>query len=850
MRAYLTKWALLFALSVTALNSYSQNRITGVVLDAETGFPIPFAGLTLDNDNRGTIASAEGEFDLKWQGEAEVIRVRAFGYKNQSIPYTGQSEINIELEPNSTIIAEVEVEAGENPLHRIIQNVIDARDENNPLSLDAFSYETYSKFVFTLVQDSIGPDFDTIRVPIDTTRPELGDSIVRIDSSNYFNRQFAEKQHFFLMESVTERKYAQGRDNERVLATRISGLQTPLFVLLSNEMQSFSFYDNYIEILGSERVNPVAPGAIGRYVYVSEDTSIYGTDTTFVIQYFPEPDHRFKGMDGTLYISSDNWSVTRVIARPTGQDLLGIAMGEGEVFGVEIQQFYEKVEGHYFPSQLTMDLRRFSTDDETGGSAVIMSTGEADPVGLGTTQLKNIQINPPLERRDVERISVEIDPMAAERSEAFWYGYRGDSLTLRERRTYTFMDSIGEELNVDRNLKWLLALQTGKIRWGYFDFNVDKLLRYNVYEGIRLGMGVQTSPKLSEYFSIGGNFAYGTGDNVWKYGYFGEIHLNKPTETKLFGGYSFDIYETGGTRYNLQRKTILGDLDYRFLNIPTFDEVSDAYVGISHRIWPNWRARLSAHRINTFTSGGYQYRSEPDAFVGINGFNTAMLRLEMEYAPNDRFMSGVFGLRALDVTYPRFRVSYEESLDGMFDQNFPYRRLDAMVQHQVERVYSGVTTFTLTGSYINKNLPYPFLAGPDANGSLLAGGFFNSIINQVATVRGFETMLFNQYAANQFVALDVRHSFEDRLFSIGEWAPTIELVYRTTFGMLNNPEDHFGVNLRDSRYGYHEAGVEINNIWSGLGVGFYQRFGAYYQGEYEDNFALKLTYRFTGFGGF
>ena len=110
-------------------------------------------------------------------------------------------------------------------------------------------------------------------------------------------------------------------------------------------------------------------------------------------------------------------------------------------------------------------------------------------------------------------------------------------------------------------------------------------------------------------------------------------------------------------------------------------------------------------------------------------------------------------------------------------------------------------------------------------------------------------MGFNRYAANQYVALDIRHSFEDRLFNIGDWAPTIELVWRSTFGVLNNADDHFGFTIQGSEYGYHEAGLEFNDIWNGLGLGFYQRFGAYYTGAYEDNIAVKLTYRFTGFGG-
>ncbi|NVK27826.1 MAG: carboxypeptidase-like regulatory domain-containing protein [Flavobacteriia bacterium] len=825
--------------------SFAQS-IKGIVVDDETGNSIPYAAIIINDQNRGTTADADGKFEITSVDGIEYFRVRAFGYTSKRFNYSGENEVTFELRSSDNVIGEVEVLAGENPLHRIIRKVIENRDYNNPTSLDAFSYETYSKFVFTLVSDSLAPDFDTIYAPIDTANPDLGvnrDSIVKIDSSGYFTRQFMESQHLFLMESVTERKYASPRDNERVLATRISGLQTPLFVLLSNEMQSFSFYDNYIKILGSDRVNPVAPGAIGRYVYSPLDTILEGQDTVFVIQYFPEPGHSFKGIDGELYITTDNWAVRRVIAHPTGQDILGIDLGDDGVFGVEIQQFYEKKSNRWFPRELQMDFRRFEADDNGVSSAVAISTsGGSELVGIGRTKLQNIQINPELRSRDIHRISVEIDPNAADRDEEFWNRYRGESLTKKETRTYEVLDSIGEEFQIDQRLKWVLALSTGKIRWGYFDFNIDQLMRYNVYEGFRLGVGLQTSPKLSEHFSIGGKVAYGFGDEVWKYGYFGEIYFDRVSETKLYGGYEFDIYETGGTRFNLQRKTIFTNSDYRFIFIPTFDEISDVYFGFSHRIWPNWRADLSFHRQNRFTSGDYQYvYNTGDADIALNGFNVAYARLEMEYAPNDRYISGPFGLRALETTYPRFRIAYEESFDGVFDRSFPFRRIDVKAAHQIKRVYTGTTTFTLTGSYVQGDVPYSFLAGPDANASGPLGTF--DLGNSLATLRGFETMPFNTFAANQYVALDVRHSFEDRLLDLWGWKPVIDIMYRSTYGALENPDRHLGLDLQGFENIYHEAGLEVNRIFGGLGLGFYQRFGPYYVGDYSDNFALKLSLR-------
>lgn len=841
----MTRYLSLLCFVLLSISSFAQ-MVTGVVVDAETGQGVPYAGISINDEARGVKADMDGHFSFPAANDIQYLRVRAFGFSTKKVNYNGEVQLRIELNSSENVIADVDVYAGDNPLHRIIRNVIANRSENNPTSLDAFSYESYSHFELTLRADTIGTGIDTFYVPADTTLADSlqTDSIMKIDSSGFFMRKFASEQHLFLMESATERKFAGGRDNETVLATRISGLKTPMFVLLANELQSFSFYDNYISMLGSERVNPVAPGAIGRYVYLPLDTILSGTDTVFAIQFFPVPGHKFKGMDGELYITTDNWAVTRVVARPTGQDILGIDFGDGTTFGIEIGQVYEKVSGAWFPSDLSMDFRRFQEEDY-GTSSVIIGAEGGELYGLGTTTIKNIQINPELERKDIHRIAVEIEPLAADRPEEFWYQYRGDSLTQKERRTYEVLDSIGEDLSIDEGLKWIMALSTGKFRLPYVDVNIDKLMRYNVYEGFRLGLGLQTNPYLSEHFSIGGNVAYGFKDKVWKYGYCGEVYLHKATETTLFGGYEFDIYETGGTHFNLQRKTIFGDANYRFLFVPTFNEVSDAFVGIKHRIWPNWNAELSYHRKNIYTMSDYEYLYEQDGGdLWINGFNVNVVRLEMEYAPNDRYMLGPFGLRPLEITYPRFRLAYEESLDNGFDRNFPYRRIDGYVQHQVKRVYTGITTFTLTGSWIQGDVPYPLLAGPEANKTGTTPFDYSS---SVASMRSFETMPFNTFAANRYAAVDIRHSFENRLFSIGTWAPSVDIMYRGTIGTLDHPEKHIGFELSSLDHIYHEAGVEVNEILNGIGLGFYQRFGAYYTGTYSDNIAIKLTYRYSLF---
>ena len=85
---------------------------------------------------------------------------------------------------------------------------------------------------------------------------------------------------------------------------------------------------------------------------------------------------------------------------------------------------------------------------------IATSSGEkAKFYGIGKSYHKDIQLNPELIRRQFSHIEVELDPNAGYQKDEFWDQHRTDSLTDREKRTYTFMDSLGKAENFDKTIK-------------------------------------------------------------------------------------------------------------------------------------------------------------------------------------------------------------------------------------------------------------------------------------------------------------------------------------------------------------------------------------------------------------
>ena len=102
----ITRHFFLFIFSILSLSVWSQNSITGRVVDAETGEPLPYAQVYA-SDGRGCLANEEGDFVLVG-GKADSIRVTFVGYVAQSLS-TRSSLQEIRMQPCSRWLREVTV---------------------------------------------------------------------------------------------------------------------------------------------------------------------------------------------------------------------------------------------------------------------------------------------------------------------------------------------------------------------------------------------------------------------------------------------------------------------------------------------------------------------------------------------------------------------------------------------------------------------------------------------------------------------------------------------------------------------------------------------------------------------
>jgi len=686
--------------------------------------------------------------------------------------------------------------------------------------LENFSYTNYSKLYLTAFKDSLSEPFDTIYHP-------LTDSIVKIDSSGYRARKMLNEQHLFFTESVTQRSFIKGkRDNKKVLASKTSGFKNPLFALATTELQNFSFYDDYISLTGEEFLNPLTRGSTGRYFFLLEDTTYNSpTDTVFHISFRPRPNYGFKPLRGVLFINSSDWALERIVVNPA----------EDIGMQVEIEQEFKKVDDHYFPLEYRAQLS--IPNIELGGSpALVKARGSISAINTQTPDAKP------------SRAYVTIEDDAADSATVRLNRYRKGEIDSLELRTYTYMDSLFEEENVEKRLNRLAVLATGKLPLGPIDIDLNRVLKVNREEAVRLGLGAHTSDEVSKWFSVGGFGGYGFRDKTWKYGWDASAVIHEPSELTFKVGYQFDIEQSAIPQTLLKEQGTFQTDNYRSYFADQYDEVISYFSQISLTPIAGIEVLARVNRENVFTRGDYYFLNpqENDAAQWQNGFNYFEFIGELRYTPNSLFVEGDFGKLELGEKYPQINLRYTQGLEDVWESEFKYQQVHLLAEHRHKTLFLGEISLKLEGGYSTADLPYSKLF--TGGGNLLNNNEFWERNFTIADLHSFETMRFNEFLSNRFIKLAYRQNFGQLIFKRKPYSPHVAFAVRALWGDMGSPELHRGIPFAVPHLGFYETGLELNRLlglgFTKLGLGVYYRFGPYQLDETIENFSFKITSRF------
>ena len=821
---------LLFFLCTFSLQA--QFQVNGIIKDASTKKILPFATITAD-DGSNTISDVDGKFSIASKNKITKIEISYIGYLKSIITLEkNRFYYNIYLIQKTDALNEVFI-TKTNLALAIIKKTIESKKNNNPLEkLKSFKFKSYNKLIVTANPDSINGDLDSIFV-----KTPFGKHFKKIDSTDYQFKEIIKKQHLFQTEKVSQYQYAIPQLKETILGTRMAGFKQPVYEILAFNLQSFSIYDSKYELFETKYNSPIAEDALDDYNFKLLDTVTIGNRNTYMIYFKNKKKRKASGLEGILYIDQKNYAIAKAIMRIKG--ILDIS-------GIHDFQYIPE-EDLWFPTQKKFKIVKGVNDDDIkilGGT--IQFDGdieenlktrkrvESDYIYLlSQTNNFDIEYNTPLKIKKPV-VAIEINEDAIDQPESFWEQYRKDSLDSRSKKTYLSLDSISIKKRVESRLNLGRKILSGYFPLQVWDFDLRKIVRYNNYEGFRFGIGGITNEEFSRKYRLEGYSAYGTKDHAFKYNLGFGTRVDKFSNTWVGISYTDDVQEIATMDYAVDKKAFK-IYDPRSINFSTFYKYENWKVSVESKIIPKMESVLIL--ANTFVEPKFNYA------YNLNGtlyqkYTMTTATISLKWNPYSDYMQTPTGRIESEKRFPKFTFQLTQSIPNVLNNDFSFTRIDFKAEYQIKYL-NGQRTFLLfeTGRAFG-DLPLPQLYGISPNNLNK-----ETVLSRItfAGKNSFETMYFNEFFSSEFVSFQFKHGF-NRIFIFKKIKPAIDFVTRMAWGNMKNPETHLGVNYKSLNKGYFESGIELNQIYNGLGIGGYYRYGPNHLSKFKDNLAVKLTF--------
>ena len=120
----------LIVLLLVVTTSFAQQKmLSGTVTDYETGEPIPFVNIIIKHTTTGTMTDTLGRFRLQFPTLTDTLHFTAIGYKtvDKLLPREDMQTIQINMQPETFDISEVQVAPDEGPMRELFRHIMDRK---------------------------------------------------------------------------------------------------------------------------------------------------------------------------------------------------------------------------------------------------------------------------------------------------------------------------------------------------------------------------------------------------------------------------------------------------------------------------------------------------------------------------------------------------------------------------------------------------------------------------------------------------------------------------------------------------------------------------------------------------
>ena len=361
----------------------AQTKVRGIVTDASTGEPLPFANVVLVGTTVGTITDPEGNYNLQTNQKCDSISFSMLGYQTYTLPISSGSyqEINVQLIQGDLMLNEIVIHPGENPAWRIMRNVEANRKKNNPEKFECYKYEVYNK----------------MELDINNIKNDWSDKMFMKNFNFVFNYAdtSAETGKVYLPVMITEtisdvyHKSNPSKKKEVIKASKISGVENNSISQYTGQMYlDVNIYKNYIPAFGHDFVSPLSDYWKANYKFYLLDSVYQDGSYLYHLSFKPKYKQTYT-FSGDMWINDTTWAVKKVTAKMANDVNLNY------INNMIISQEYEKIDSVWFLNKEEMFVD-FNMTDSTMGF-----------FGRKTMTRRNVEINPTFTDNTFSQVAVE-----------------------------------------------------------------------------------------------------------------------------------------------------------------------------------------------------------------------------------------------------------------------------------------------------------------------------------------------------------------------------------------------------------------------------------------------------------
>lgn len=813
-------------LLIISLFGFSQTKIKGQVIDFDTTIPLAFAEVLYEG--KVTKTNWEGKFDLTITEFEKPIIIKHKGYYDK-FAYAKKDGSFLLIKATTNINDTKSILYTDNKVNKIVKKVIENRELNDPeKALESFQYKNYEYLYVTANPDSISSKIDTIY-----KRKIFGGRKIKLDSSNYKFRKLVEKQHIYQTEKVNLIQHNEKGDKETILATRMAGFEQPIYEYLGLKLVSYSVYENPFEILENPLQNPIS--SYGRLLYnynIVDTVSVQGRKAYRI--YFQPKKLRANRLRGLLYVDAETFAVAKAFYRIYG------------VVNINATYSFDYLPEHkiWFPKKREFKVRKGTNIEDLKllGGTIKFNASAEQKIGNNASDHTVLIIESKVFDVDINKdfsianrfVKIDIPESSLKKKESFWKEFTKDSLDKRKHKTYVSIDSLSVAEKIESRLLFGRKIINGYVPISYFDLDLRSLIKYNGYEGFRVGLGFVTNEKLSEDYKIAAYGAYGFKDEAFKFGITPSYRLSKKHETWISASYADDVHEIAETHFvtDTRRFKIY---DPRPINITTFYNAKTSSIFVESKFFPKTDAYFGLLHNQIQPLFNYNYILDGETFTN---YTITTAQLAFQWNPYSSYMQTPKGLLEYEKRHPKFSFQVTQSIPGAIENDFTFTKIDFKTYYELPYLSGQKSSVLFQGGIALGDAPLTHLYSIAPN-SINRDAILKRIT--FAGKNSFETMYYNEFFSDKFVSLHLKHTF-NRINLGYHIDPEFSVATRFAIGTIDNPENHIGLPFKSLERGFIESGIEANKIFKGIGLTAYYRYGPNQLPRFDDNISIKISY--------